>query len=83
MSLIAQFRTSSSLRLEAGVVPLFHESLSSKDFTEVMCPKLISVATEGSAYAFGMMYFEKEAFLAQYPQLYKQICIAADYGKVI
>ena len=68
MSLIAQFRTSSSLRLEAGMVTLFHESLSSKGFTEVMCPKLISVATEGGANAFGKKYFEKEAFLAQSPQ---------------
>ena len=83
MSLIAQFRTSSSLRLEAGVVPLCHESLSSKDFTEVMCPKLISVATEGGANAFGKKYFEKQEFLAQSPQALQADLYAADFGKVI
>lgn len=69
-------------RLEGGVCHLFREALRAKGFTEVMCPKLISAASEGGANVFGMKYFEKEAFLAQSPQLYKQMAIAADFGKV-
>lgn len=69
-------------RLEAGVCHLFREALRARNFTEVMCPKLISAASEGGANVFGMKYFDKDAFLAQSPQLYKQMAIAADFGKV-
>ncbi|KAK8737578.1 hypothetical protein OTU49_004548 [Cherax quadricarinatus] len=69
-------------RLEAGVCHLFREALRMRGFTEIMCPKLISSASEGGANVFGMKYFEREAFLAQSPQLYKQMAIAADFGKV-
>jgi len=42
-------------------------------FTEVKTPKIIETASEGGANFFKIKYFEKEAFLAQSPQLYKQI----------
>jgi nondiscriminating aspartyl-tRNA synthetase len=44
-------------------------------FTEVKTPKIIETASEGGANFFKIKYFEKEAFLAQSPQLYKQILI--------
>ncbi|KAK7084157.1 Aspartate--tRNA ligase, cytoplasmic [Halocaridina rubra] len=69
-------------RLQAGVCHQFREALKAKGFTEIMCPKLISAASEGGANVFGMKYFEKEAFLAQSPQLYKQMAIASDFEKV-
>lgn len=69
-------------RLQAGVCHQFREALKNKGFTEIMCPKLISAASEGGANVFGMKYFEKEAFLAQSPQLYKQMAIASDFDKV-
>ena len=69
-------------RLEAGVCHLFREALRAQNFTEVMTPKLISAASEGGANVFGMKYFDKDAFLAQSPQLYKQMAIASDFGKV-
>ena len=47
-----------------------------------MCPKLISAASEGGANVFALSYFEKKAFLAQSPQLYKQMAIAGDFEKV-
>ncbi|XP_064114710.1 aspartate--tRNA ligase, cytoplasmic-like [Macrobrachium nipponense] len=69
-------------RLQAGVCHQFREALRARGFIEIMCPKLISAASEGGANVFGMKYFEKEAFLAQSPQLYKQMAIASDFGKV-
>lgn len=42
-------------------------------FTEVKTPKIIEAASEGGANFFKIQYFDKEAFLAQSPQLYKQI----------
>ena len=43
-----------------------------KDFTEVNTPKMIATATEGGAALFPIFYYNKEAFLAQSPQLYKE-----------
>jgi len=69
-------------RLEGGVCHLFRSALQAKGFTEIMCPKLISAASEGGANVFGMKYFDRMAFLAQSPQLYKQMAIAGDFEKV-
>ncbi len=39
---------------------------------EVNTPKIIATATEGGAELFPIAYFDREAFLAQSPQLYKE-----------
>jgi aspartyl-tRNA synthetase len=41
-------------------------------FTEINTPKMIATATEGGAALFPIFYYNKEAFLAQSPQLYKE-----------
>jgi len=46
--------------------------LEAQGFMEVHTPKLIATATEGGAALFPVAYFEREAFLAQSPQLYKE-----------
>ena len=43
-----------------------------KQFTEINTPKMIATATEGGAALFPIFYYNKEAFLAQSPQLYKE-----------
>ncbi|MCD6325578.1 aspartate--tRNA(Asn) ligase, partial [Candidatus Bathyarchaeota archaeon] len=55
--------------------------LSRKGFLEVNTPKIIASATEGGAALFPIVYFEREAFLAQSPQLYKEELII-DFEKV-
>jgi len=69
-------------RLEAGVCALFREALSQRGFVEIHTPKIISAASEGGANVFEVTYFKGKAYLAQSPQLYKQMAIAADFGKV-
>lgn len=50
--------------------------LSQKGFIEVFTPRIIVSATEGGAALFPVVYFDREAFLAQSPQLYKeQLCL--------
>ena len=44
-------------------------------FTEIKTPKILEAASEGGANFFKIKYFEKDAFLAQSPQLYKQIMV--------
>lgn len=41
-----------------------------------------SAASEGGANVFTVSYFKSSAYLAQSPQLYKQMCICADFEKV-
>lgn len=46
--------------------------LTTHAYVEVQTPKIIATATEGGAALFPVVYFDKEAFLAQSPQLYKE-----------
>jgi len=69
-------------RLEAGVCKLFRDHLTSKGFVEIHTPKIIPAASEGGANVFTVSYFKGSAYLAQSPQLYKQMAIAADFDKV-
>ncbi len=57
------------------------EYLSKNGFIEVHTPKIIATATEGGANLFPVAYFEREAFLAQSPQLYKEQLVI-DFEKV-
>ncbi|XP_064471090.1 aspartate--tRNA ligase, cytoplasmic-like isoform X2 [Ornithodoros turicata] len=69
-------------RLQGGVCSLFRESLATRGFVEIHTPKIISAASEGGANVFEVSYFKGSAYLAQSPQLYKQMAIAADFEKV-
>lgn len=51
-------------------------------FTEIHTPKLMPSASESRAELFEVPYFETTAYLAQSPQLYKQMAQAAGFGKV-
>ena len=46
--------------------------LTRDSFTEISTPKIIASATEGGSALFPIFYYDKEAFLAQSPQLYKE-----------
>ncbi|KAI0838200.1 aspartyl-tRNA synthetase [Hypoxylon sp. FL0890] len=61
---------------------LFSEYLDSKDFVQFEAPCLIGAASEGGANVFSLPYFDKQAYLAQSPQFYKQIEIAGGRKRV-
>lgn len=48
------------------------EFLRREGFIEVNTPKIIATATEGGATLFPIFYYDREAFLTQSPQLYKE-----------
>ncbi|XP_029208125.2 aspartate--tRNA ligase, cytoplasmic-like [Acropora millepora] len=68
--------------IQAGVCHLFREFLTSEGFHEVHTPKIISAASEGGANVFEVTYFKGKAYLAQSPQLYKQMVLCADFDRV-
>jgi len=69
-------------KLQGAVCLLFREYLGTQNFVEIHTPKIISAASEGGANVFTVSYFKNNAYLAQSPQLYKQMAIAADFERV-
>ncbi|MDD3292527.1 MAG: aspartate--tRNA(Asn) ligase [Candidatus Pacebacteria bacterium] len=62
-------------RLYDILLKSYETALRENNFIEIKTPKLLGAATEGGANFFKVKYFEKEATLAQSPQLYKQIMV--------
>ena len=71
----------SIFRIRHVALEATRDFLSREGFIEVNTPKIIATATEGGAALFPVAYFEKEAFLAQSPQLYKEQLVI-DFEKV-
>ncbi len=59
------------------VIQSYAEALKKLGFQEIKTPKILGAATEGGSNFFKVKYFEQEAFLAQSPQFYKQMCAGA------
>ena len=59
-------------RARNEVLKSIRSYLSEQSFIEINTPKMIATATEGGAALFPIFYYNKEAFLAQSPQLYKE-----------
>ena len=82
---VLDLRTTTSqaiFRVQSGICRLFRNYLDSQGFMEIHTPKLQGGATESGASVFKLDYFGRAAFLAQSPQLAKQLSIIADFGKV-
>jgi len=61
------------LRLTSLVTKTIRDYLYSLNFVEVFTPKIIASGTEGGAQLVPVFYFGKTAYLAQSPQLYKEL----------
>ncbi len=64
--------------LERGVRDFFY----SRGFTQIYTPSFMDAPSESGAEVFEVAYFEKKAYLAQSPQFYKQMAMAAGLEKV-
>lgn len=60
-------------KIQSTIAMSFREHFVNKGFIEFQPPSIISSASEGGTALFSAQYFEKKAFLAQSPQLYKQM----------
>jgi aspartyl-tRNA synthetase len=58
--------------LRYNVLNSCRKFLGNEGFIEVNTPKIIATATEGGATLFPIFYYDREAFLTQSPQLYKE-----------
>jgi len=62
-------------KMQEGVCRGFREFLTSQGFTEIHSPKITAAGAEGGANIFKLDYFDKQAYLSQSPQLYKQAMV--------
>jgi nondiscriminating aspartyl-tRNA synthetase len=68
-------RIRAGIAISAASLAGFRSSLDAKGFTEIQTPKIVGAATESGANVFDLDYFGRRAFLAQSPQLYKQVMV--------
>ena len=63
------------LKIQAALVRGFRQYLDAQGFTEIFTPKIVKAGAEGGSNLFEVDYFGEPAYLAQSPQLYKQIMV--------
>jgi nondiscriminating aspartyl-tRNA synthetase len=63
------------LAIAAASLAGFRSTLDGLGYTEIQTPKIVAAATESGANVFALDYFGRQAYLAQSPQLYKQIMV--------
>ncbi len=68
-------KAQAALKVQAELVAAFRAYLDARDFTEIFTPKLVAAGAESGANLFEVDYYGKRAYLAQSPQLYKQIMV--------
>jgi len=71
-----------NFQIRAAISGAVHKHLRREKFLEVQTPKIIASATEGGTSLFEMKYFDKTAYLAQSPQLYKQMLMGGGLERV-
>jgi len=64
-------------KVYAEILKSYADFMSSRGFLEIKTPKILSSATEGGANFFKIKYFDREAYLAQSPQFFKQAGVGA------
>ncbi|HQK63078.1 MAG TPA: aspartate--tRNA(Asn) ligase, partial [Methanofastidiosum sp.] len=69
-------------KIRSEILRAAREYLLSQAFIEIQTPKITASGTEGGTELFPISYFEREAFLAQSPQLYKQTMMATGMDRV-
>lgn len=72
----------SIFKIQNIIVNGVREYLSQNEFTEIFTPKIVSEGAEGGSEIFKLNYFEKQAYLAQSPQFYKQMMVGAVFERV-
>lgn len=68
--------------IEAKAIEGIRRYLISNEFVEVSTPKIVAAGAEGGATLFPIKYFDRNAYLAQSPQLYKQNLMATGLDRI-
>lgn len=66
-------RVKAIFKVQSTIINAFREFFYKRGFIEIQPPGIIATSTEGGTDLFEVKYFDKKAYLAQSPQLYKQL----------
>jgi aspartyl-tRNA synthetase len=66
-------KTQAIFKIQTEIANSFREYFYNKNYIELQPPCVIGTSSEGGTELFPVQYFEKKAYLAQSPQLYKQM----------
>ena len=69
-------------QIEAKAIEGIRGFLVSEGFVEVSTPKIVAAGAEGGSTLFPIKYFDRSAYLAQSPQLYKQNLMATGLDRI-
>lgn len=75
-------KVNSIFKIQNIIVNGIREYLLQNEFTEIFTPKLVSEGAEGGSEVFKLNYFNRQAYLAQSPQFYKQMMVGAGFERV-
>ena len=70
------------LEMQTTLTAAMREFLVERNFVEIHTPKLIGAASESGSDVFEVKYFDGNAYLAQSPQFYKQMAMAAGLERI-
>lgn len=68
--------------LRSELMTAMEEWFEAEEFVDIKTPRISKGGAEGGAELFPILYYDKDAFLSQSPQLYKQMLMAAGYEAV-
>ncbi len=69
-------------QVQTAFVNAMRQFLLDRNFIEIHTPKLIGAASESGSDVFEVQYFDRKAYLAQSPQFYKQMAMAAGFERI-
>ncbi len=69
-------------KVQTAMTKALREFLLERSFIEIHTPKLIGAASESGSEVFEVKYFDRNAYLAQSPQFYKQMAMAAGFDRI-
>ena len=69
-------------KVQTKLIASLREFCLARNFMEIHTPKLIAAASESGADVFEVKYFDRSAYLAQSPQFYKQMAMAAGFERI-
>lgn len=69
-------------KVQTVFVNAMRKFLLNDNFIEIHTPKLIGAASESGSDVFEVKYFDRNAYLAQSPQFYKQMAMASGFEKI-
>ncbi len=79
---LRNIKNAAIFRLQSKIVAAMHEFFQKNRFIHVFTPSIMGTPAESGSEVFPVVYFDKQAFLRQDPQLHRQLAIAGGLDRI-